>query len=268
MKKTEMRNEKTYALDKMSALEIVRVMNDEDKTVAYAVEKALPQIAQAVENVVDSFERGGRLLYVGAGTSGRLGVLDASECPPTYGVSSDMVVGIIAGGYRTLTNAAENAEDNAASGMLDARNANVNEKDTIVGISVAGDAEYVYSALSYAKAVGAKIVALTCNADAKISSVADITILTDTGAEVVTGSTRLKAGTAHKMVLNMLSTAAMVRTGKVIENLMINLSPTNIKLRDRSIRIVCELTDLTYEQAAEKIDSGLSIKEIVKGNRS
>lgn len=262
-----MRNEKTGALDKMSSLEIVSVMNEEDKTVAFAVEKALPEIAKAVDFIVDSFDKGGRLLYLGAGTSGRLGVLDASECPPTYGVPSDMVVGIIAGGYRTLTNAAENAEDNAANGRLDAQNAKVSERDTLVGISVAGDAEYVYSALSYAKEVGAKTIALTCNEGTKISTIADITILTDTGAEVVTGSTRLKAGTAHKMVLNMLSTASMVRTGKVIENLMINLSPTNVKLRDRSIRIVCELTDLTYEQAAEKIDSGLSIKEIVKGNR-
>ena len=267
MKKTEMRNEKTMCLDKMSALEIVRAMNEEDKTVAYAVEKALPQIAKAVDGIVDSFERGGRLLYIGAGTSGRLGVLDASECPPTYGVPSDVVVGIIAGGYKTLTSAAENAEDNGVNGKSDLQNANVTERDTVVGISVAGDAEYVCSALSYAKEVGAKTVALTCNEDAKIAILADIAICTDTGADTVTGSTRLKAGTAHKMVLNMLSTASMVRTGKVIENLMINLLPTNIKLRDRCIRIVCELTDLSYDEAAVKVDSGLLIKEIVKGTR-
>ncbi|MBQ8375051.1 MAG: N-acetylmuramic acid 6-phosphate etherase [Clostridia bacterium] len=264
MKRTEQRNEKSMNIDKMSASEIVKLMNDEDKTVAYAVEKALPEIAAAVEQIVRSFERGGRLLYIGAGTSGRLGVLDASECPPTYGVPSSMVVGIIAGGYRTLTSAAENAEDNAANGKIDVQNANICEKDTIVGISVAGDAEYVYSALAYAKEAGAATVALTCNADAKIATIADITILTDTGAEAVTGSTRLKAGTAHKMVLNMLTTAAMVKTGKVVENLMINVAPTNVKLRDRCIRIVRELTDLTYEQAAEKIDRGMSIKEIIE----
>ena len=264
MKTTEARNKKTKHIDKMTVAEIVKVMNDEDKSVAFAVEKALPQIAEAAERIVRSLNSGGRLIYIGAGTSGRLGVLDASECPPTYGVTPETVVGIIAGGYGTLTRASENAEDVGENGERDVRNVNINENDTLVGISVAGDAEYVLSALQYAKKVGATTVALTCNADAGISRVADVSIVTDTGAEVVTGSTRLKAGTAHKMVLNMLSTSAMIKTGKVVENLMINLSPTNVKLKDRCARIVCELTDLTYDQACEKIEQGLSVKKIVE----
>lgn len=264
MKNTEQRNPKTMHLDKMTTLEAVTVMNEEDKTVAYAVEKALPQIAQAVDLVVDSFQKGGRLIYVGAGTSGRLGVLDASECPPTYGVPYDMVVGVIAGGKNAVFQAAEGAEDSGASGVKDLKEIQLCEKDTVVGISVSGDAAYIYDALEYAQSVGAHAIALTGNPINRISGVADITILTDTGAEVVTGSTRLKAGTAHKMVLNMLSTVAMVKTGKVIENLMVNVAPTNVKLFDRAARIADTLTGIGVEKAKEELSKGRSIVRIVE----
>ena len=263
MKNTEQRNPRTMHLDKMTTLEAVTVMNEEDKTVAYAVEKALPQIAQAVDFAVDSFHKGGRLIYIGAGTSGRLGVLDASECPPTFGVPYDMVIGVIAGGTNAIYKAAEGAEDSGQSGVQDLKDIALSAKDTVVGISVSGDAAYIYEALSYAKGMGAHTVALTGNPINKISSVAEVTILTDTGAEVVTGSTRLKAGTAHKMVLNMLSTVAMVRTGKVIENLMVNVTPTNIKLLDRAARICDTLTGIGIEKAKEELEKGRSILEIV-----
>lgn len=264
MKNTEQRNPKTMHIDKMTTLEAVTVMNEEDKTVAYAVEKALPEIAQAVDLVVDSFQKGGRLIYVGAGTSGRLGVLDASECPPTYGVPYGVVVGVIAGGRNAVFQAAEGAEDSGSSGVKDLQEISLCDKDTVVGISVSGDAAYIYDALEYAGRVGAHTVALTGNPVNRISEVAQVTILTDTGAEVVTGSTRLKAGTAHKMVLNMLSTVAMVRTGKVIENLMVNVAPTNVKLFDRAARIVDTLTGMGVERAKEELSKGRSIVEIVE----
>lgn len=251
-------------LDEMSTLEVVTVMNEEDKTVAYAVERALPQIAQAVDLAVSSFEKGGRLIYVGAGTSGRLGVLDASECPPTYGVPYDMVIGVIAGGKNAVFQAAEGAEDSGEAGVRDLQEIQLSNKDTVVGISVSGDAAYIYDALAYAKQVGANAVALTGNAINRISQVADVTVLTDTGAEVVTGSTRLKAGTAHKMVLNMISTVAMVRTGKVVENLMVNVAPTNVKLLDRAARITDTLTGIGVEKAKEELQKGKSIVQIVK----
>ncbi|MBQ8320030.1 MAG: N-acetylmuramic acid 6-phosphate etherase [Clostridia bacterium] len=264
MKKTERRNEKSMNLDKMSAMEIVRLMNDEDKGVAYAVERALPEIAEAVERIVGSINVGGRLVYIGAGTSGRLGVLDASECPPTFGIPHGVVVGVIAGGKEAVRKAAEGAEDSACNGIRDVQELGLCAKDTIVGISVAGDAEYVCSALEYARSVGAVTVALTCNEDAKIAEIAEIAIVTDTGAEVLTGSTRLKAGTAHKMVLNMLSTAVMVRTGKVIENLMVNVTPTNVKLFNRAARICDALTGIGEERAKEELSKGRTLVEIVE----
>ncbi|MBQ8876085.1 MAG: N-acetylmuramic acid 6-phosphate etherase [Clostridia bacterium] len=263
MKHTEQRNPNTMGLDKMTALEAVTAMNNEDKTVAYAVEKALPQIANAVELVVDSFQKGGRLIYVGAGTSGRLGVLDASECPPTFGVPYDQVIGVIAGGRDAVFKAAEGAEDSGEYGAKDMQNVGVSNKDTVVGISVSGDAAYIYESLRYAKAQGAHTVALTGNSENRISEMAQVTIVTDTGAEALTGSTRLKAGTAHKMVLNMLSTVAMVRTGKVIENLMVNVAPTNIKLFDRAARICDTLTGMGVEKAKAELAKGRSIVDIV-----
>ena len=263
MKNTEQRNPKSMRLDKMSSLEAVTLMNDEDKTVAFAVEKALPEIARAVDFAVASFNEGGRLIYIGAGTSGRLGVLDASECPPTYGVSYDTVIGVIAGGKDAVFRAAEGAEDSGNSGVRDLQEISLSAKDTVVGISVSGDAAYIYDGLEYAKSVGARTVALTGNPINRISTVADVTIITDTGAEVVTGSTRLKAGTAHKMVLNMISTVSMVRTGKVIQNLMVNVAPTNVKLFDRAARICDTLTGMGVDKAKEELAKGRSIVEIV-----
>ena len=263
MKHTEQRNSKSMNLDKMSSFEAVKLMNDEDKTVAFAVEKALPEIAQAVDFAVASFNEGGRLIYIGAGTSGRLGVLDASECPPTYGVSYDTVIGLIAGGKEAVFRAAEGAEDSGNSGVRDLQEISLSGKDTVVGISVSGDAAYIYNGLAYAKSVKARTVALTGNPINRISEVADVTIVTDTGAEVVTGSTRLKAGTAHKMVLNMISTVSMVRTGKVIQNLMVNVAPTNVKLFDRAARICDTLTGMGIDKAKEELSKGRSIVEIV-----
>jgi N-acetylmuramic acid 6-phosphate etherase len=251
-------------LDKMSALEIATCMNNEDKLVPLAVEKALPQIAKTIEMIVDSFNKGGRLLYIGAGTSGRLGVLDASECPPTFGESHEKVVGIIAGGESAMFRASENAEDLGDRGIIDLKNADISAKDTLVGISVAGDAKYVVDAITYAKSVGAHTAALTCNCDAKIAAVADVAIITDTGAEVLTGSTRLKAGTAHKLVLNMLTTGAMVLTGHVMENHMVHMRPSNVKLKERAARIIVDLTGISIEKAREEVATGASIREIVE----
>ena len=263
MKKTEQRNPNSMNIDKMNAYEIAQVINNEDKLVPLAVEKALPEIAKAIDFAVDSFNKDGRLLFIGAGTSGRLGVLDASECPPTYGEPPEKVVGIIAGGYYAMFRASENAEDLGFNGVKDVLEAKICENDTLVGISVAGDAEYVRSALEKAKEIGAHTVALTCNYDALIGKIADVTIVTDTGAEVVTGSTRMKAGTAHKLVLNIITTATMVMTGHVVENLMVNMRPTNIKLKERAARIINDLTSIGMEKAREDVATGASIKEIL-----
>ena len=263
MKRTEQRNPNSMHIDKMSALEIATVMNNEDKLVPLAVEKALPEVAKAIDMTVDSFRRGGRLLFIGAGTSGRLGVIDATECPPTYGEPPEKVVGIIAGGINAMFRASENGEDLGERGVEDVKNANVCDKDTVIGISVAGDAFYVRDALLYAKSVGAHTVALTCNYDALIAGVADVAIVTDTGAEVVTGSTRLKAGTAHKLVLNTITTASMVMTGHVVENLMVHMRPTNIKLKERAARIINDLTGIGMDKAREEVATGASIKEIL-----
>ena len=241
MLKTEMRNERTMHFDKMSTSEMVAAMAAENYNSARAVEAASEDIARAVDAVAEAFGKGGRLFMIGAGTSGRLGVLDAAECPPTFGVSRDTVVGIIAGGHDCMFRAAEGEEDDEAAGRRDISSHGVGVNDVLIGISVAGGAAYVVGALEEAGARGAVTVALTSNPDTPISRAADITIFTDTGAEVITGSTRLKAGTAHKMVLNMITTCAMSKTGKVYENMMINLRPSNIKLTARMVRIVTEI---------------------------
>ena len=263
MKRTEERNPNSMNIDKMNALEIATCMNNEDKFVPFAVEKALPEIAKTIDMVVDSFNKRGRLLFIGAGTSGRLGVIDATECPPTYGEPPEKVVGILAGGYTAMFRAAENAEDLGDNGVLDVKNVNICANDTLVGISVAGDAMYVRDALAYAKSVGAHTAALTCNGDAKIAEVADVTIVTDTGPEVVTGSTRLKAGTAHKLVLNTITTGAMVMTGHVIENHMVHMRPTNIKLKERAARIINDIAGIGMDKAREEVATGASIKDIL-----
>ena len=248
MLKTEQRNPKSTHIDKMSTVDIVKLMSEENYVAVKAVEDAADSIAQAVDAIVLSMNSGGRLFYIGAGTSGRLGVLDASECPPTFGVSYDLVSGIIAGGYECLVRASEGGEDSYENGVLDV-DTRLRAGDVIVGISAAGGAKYVLGALERASELGCVTVCITSNAGSPLDNLADISIVTDTGPEVITGSTRLKAGTAQKLVLNILSTAAMIKTGKVYENLMINLRPTNQKLRARVISIVREIKGIGEEEA-------------------
>ena len=252
MLKTEMRNPKTMDIDKMDTLSMLKCINEENMYSVLAVERELENIAKAVDFAAESIAKGGRMFYIGAGTSGRIGVMDAAECPPTYGVSQDTVVGIIAGGEKCLVKAGEGGEDVAEAGVADLAKYNVNEKDTVVGISVAGGAAYVLAALEYAKKQGAKTVGLTSNFDSKLAEISDVAICPDTGAEVITGSTRMKGGNAQKFVLNMLSTCAMVKNGYVYQNLMINLKPSNIKLKKRMIGIVVDILGCD-EQKAESL---------------
>ncbi len=265
MLKTERRNPKTTHIDKMDTLEMLKIVNEENMNSVKAVEAELENIAKAVDAITAGFAKGGRLFYIGAGTSGRIGVLDASECPPTYGVPDDMVIGIIAGGDKCLRSASENAEDIGERGVEDLAKYNITKNDVVVGISVAGGAQYVLSALEYAKSKGATTVGLTSNEDSLLAKQSDIAICPDTGAEVITGSSRMKGGNAQKFVLNMLSTCAMVKSGYVYENLMINLKPSNIKLRKRMIGIVQEILTCD-EQQAEKLlkENGWDIKKVVK----
>lgn len=249
MLKTEMRNPNTMHFDRMSSAEQVAAMCRENHNAVLAVEKAAPQIAKAIDVIAAAFNGGHRLFFIGAGTSGRLGVLDAAECPPTFGVPAETVQGIIAGGKERMFSAGENAEDKLENGVADVQQAGVGEGDVLVGVSVAGGAAYVVGALQTARELGATPIALTSNFDTPIEKCADITIITDTGAEVLTGSTRLKAGTAHKMVMNMLTTCAMAQTGKVYENMMINLRPSNIKLKERTIHIVSEIMGCDLAEA-------------------
>lgn len=248
---SEERNPRTMGIDLMAPAEIVATINAEDRLVPEAVGKTLPQVALAVEQIVEAFGKGGRLVYIGAGTSGRLGVLDASECPPTFGVPPTMVVGVIAGGLGALVSAVEGAEDSAESGAADLRAIDLTNRDVVVGIAVSGRTPYVIGALNYAKSLGAVTVGLTCNPDSAIAGLADISIAPLVGAEVVTGSTRLKSGTAQKLVLNMLSTASMIRIGKTYQNLMVDVRTSNAKLLARAVRIVMQATDCP-EQVAEQ----------------
>lgn len=263
--KTEERNALTTHIDRMSTGAMMQVMQNENLNAARAVGAELDAIAAAVDAIADRMRRGGRLFYVGCGTSGRLGVLDASECPPTYGVPYDLVIGIIAGGDKAIRRAAEGAEDSRESGYGDIAAFNLTALDSVVGISVAGGASYVLGAFDRAAEVGALTVALSSNAGCPIERAAKIGIHPDTGAEVVAGSTRMKAGTAHKMILNMISTAVMIRLGHVYENMMVNLRPTNIKLRDRMVRIVCEMTGESYESAEKLLqENDFEIRAAVK----
>lgn len=246
---TEQRNPNSIHIDRASALEIVQMINNEDKLVPLAVEKCLPQIAQAVEKIVTAFQQGGRLVYMGAGTSGRLGVLDASECPPTYGVSPDMVVGLIAGGERALRHPIEGAEDNREQGKLDLQAIHFTEKDVLVGIAASGRTPYVLAGLEYANEVGAITISIASNPNSAMANIADIAIETLVGAEVLTGSSRMKSGTAQKLVLNMLTTASMIQMGKCYQNLMVDVQASNEKLRARAIRIVMQATECTKEVA-------------------
>ena len=234
---TEQVNPATAHIDSCTTLEMVRLINDEDKKVASAVEKVLPEIAQAVDKIAESFSRGGRLFYIGAGTSGRLGVLDASECPPTFGVNPDMVQGLIAGGERALIKAVEGAEDNRQLAEENLRERNFTAADVLVGITASGRTPYVLGGVEFAKTLGAVTVGVSCVENSALAQTVDIAITPVTGAEALTGSTRMKAGTATKMVLNMLTTAAMIKIGKVRGNLMVCVQATNDKLRDRLKRI-------------------------------
>ena len=247
---TEQRNPNSMQLDSLSAQELVALINREDQQVALAVEKCLPQIASAIEKIVAAFERGGRLVYVGAGTSGRLGVLDASECPPTYGVKPEMVVGLIAGGDHALRHPIEGAEDNVQQGQADLEEIDFSARDVLVGIAASGRTPYVLGALNYAKQLGATTVSIASNPKSKMAEVADIAIETVVGPEVLTGSSRMKSGTAQKLVLNMLTTASMVLIGKCYQNLMVDVQASNEKLKARALKIVMEATECDNEAAA------------------
>jgi len=246
---SETRNPATSRLDEMSTLEMVTCFNDEDRKVPQAINAVLPEIAQAVELAAASFSAGGRLIYLGAGTSGRLGVLDASECPPTFGVPHGMVVGLIAGGPGALLKAVEGAEDDPALGEEDLKNLSLTAADTVVGLAASGRTPYVIGALRYAGAVGCATVAISCNPDSPIAHEAQVAISPVVGPEALTGSTRLKSGTAQKLVLNMISTGAMVKIGKVYQNLMVDVKATNVKLVDRACRIVVEATGADLAEA-------------------
>lgn len=246
---TETRNVDTMDLDRMTPEEFVRVMNREDHKVAEAVEKVLPQIAQTITWAVEALKKGGRIIYVGAGTSGRLGILDAAECPPTFGVSSDMVVGVIAGGTEALTKAVEKAEDSDRLCEEDLKKIRLSEKDLVIGLATSGRTPYVVYGLRYAGQIGCRTVGISCNADARISEEAGLAIEVVTGQEVLTGSTRLKAGTAQKMILNMISTGSMAGIGKIYQNLMVDVQQSNEKLMIRARNITMEATGCTAEEA-------------------
>jgi N-acetylmuramic acid 6-phosphate etherase len=246
---TEQNNPESVSIDQMDPIQIAMLMNREDLKVVAAVERVLPDIARAIELVTERVQAGGRLIYIGAGTSGRLGVLDASECPPTFNTPPALVVGLIAGGYRALTNAIEGAEDNRQAGEEDLRGVEVDAKDVVCGIATSGRTPYVLGGLAYAQSLGAATLGVTCNEVSELSEVSDVLIAPVVGPEILSGSTRLKAGTATKMVLNMISTGTMIRIGKTYGNWMVDLRATNVKLKDRSIRIVSGITGLDRERA-------------------
>ena len=267
---TEQRNPNSMNVDSLSALEIVQLMNEEDKQVPLAIEKCLPQIAQAVERIVTAFQQGGRLVYIGAGTSGRLGVLDASECPPTFGVSPEMVKGIIAGGERALRHPIEGAEDSKAQALVDLQTIQFSSKDVLVGIAASGRTPYVIGALEYAKSLGSVTVSIASNPNSAMANIVDIAIDTVVGPEVLTGSSRLKSGTAQKLVLNMLTTASMILMGKCYQNLMVDVQASNEKLKARAIRIVMQATDCDKALAEETLkqadqNAKLAIMMILSG---
>ena len=267
---TEQRNPNSMHVDSLSALEIVQLMNQEDKQVPLAIEKCLPQIAQAVERIVAAFQQGGRLVYIGAGTSGRLGVLDASECPPTFGVSPEMVKGIIAGGERALRHPIEGAEDSKAQAVFDLQTIHFSSKDVLVGIAASGRTPYVIGSLEYAKSLGSVTVSIASNPNSAMANIVDIAIDTVVGPEVLTGSSRLKSGTAQKLVLNMLTTASMILMGKCYQNLMVDVQASNEKLKARAIRIVMQATDCDKTLAEETLklaeqNAKLAIMMILSG---
>lgn len=246
---TEQRNPLSYRIDTKNTEDILTIINKEDHKVADVVKTAIPQICNVVEKVINAFNNDGHLYYIGAGTSGRLGVLDASECPPTFGVPRSLVKGIIAGGNEALTRSIENAEDNGEAGIQAVKDNKLNDKDVLIGISASGGPNYVVDALKYAKTLGVSVAAISCNKETRSFKVVgeDNSIYLPVGPEIITGSTRMKAGTAQKLVLNMITTTAMIKTGKVYNNLMVNLQPVNIKLIDRAINLIVEVTGNNYK---------------------
>ena len=268
--KTESRNTNSTNLDTMTSLEIVKLMNEEDKSVASCVEKSLEDIARLIEETSKALKNAGRLIYIGAGTSGRLGVLDASECPPTFSVGYEKVIGLIAGGNSAMFKAVENSEDSELDVVNDLKKIGLNKKDILVGITASGRTPYVISGIKYAKSLGVKTGSIACNKDAKVSKVADFPIEVEVGAEILTGSTRLKAGTATKMVLNMITTASMVLVGKTYKNYMVDLKASNNKLKLRAENIVIDVTGITRKEAEKALkscdwDVKLSIYSILTG---
>lgn len=261
---TEGRNPNTMDIDTLDTLGILKKINDEDKKVAIAVEKELPYIAKAVDKVVESIKKGGRVFYIGAGTSGRLGVLDASECPPTYGVSPELFNGIIAGGMEALHSSIEGAEDDRELGSKDLKTHNLTDKDIVVGIAASGRTPYVLGALEYAKGIGCSTIGIACNKGSEMESMVDVMIAPEVGPEVVMGSTRMKAGTAQKLVLNMISTGAMIRLGKVYTNLMVDMKASNQKLLARAKRIVKLATDASEDKVDKALEeSGYNSKTAI-----
>lgn len=260
---TEARNQNTMDIDLLSTTEILTKINAEDKTVAYAVEEAIPQITKVVDKVVTQIENGGRLIYIGAGTSGRLGVLDAVECPPTYGVSPDVVMGIMAGGMKATTFAVEGAEDRKDFAIEDLKNVNLSSKDVVIGIAASGRTPYVIGGIEYAKAVGATTSCITTSKNSVLASMVDYPIEAVTGAEVINGSTRMKSGTAQKLICNMISTATFIKLGKVYGNMMIDLQATNEKLVARQLGIISEITGYDSEVAKEKLSEYKTVKKVL-----
>ncbi|MEH7508681.1 N-acetylmuramic acid 6-phosphate etherase [Priestia megaterium] len=252
---TEKRNPQTLNIDELSSLEIVKKINEEDHQVPQAINKVLPVIALLVDEIVSAFKQGGRLIYIGAGTSGRLGVLDASECVPTFGTPAEQVIGIIAGGDKALRHALEGAEDNKKQAIEDLKAINLSNKDILVGIAASGRTPYTLSALAYANSLGTVTGCVVNSPQSPMEQEANYAIVAESGPEVVTGSTRMKAGTAQKLVLNMLTTASMIQIGKVYSNLMVDVQPTNDKLVQRAKNIIAELTGVSSEEAAESLQT-------------
>lgn len=260
---TEQRNQNTMTLDSLSTIEILQKINEEDKTVAYAVEKQLNQIANVVEAVVTAFQNDGRLIYAGAGTSGRIGILDAVECPPTFGVSPDVVVGLLAGGISAFVKAIEGVEDSKELAVKNLQDLHLSQNDVVIAIAASGRTPYAIGAVEYANSIGAVSACITTSPNSALAKVARLPIEAVTGAEVLTGSTRMKSGTAQKLICNMITTTAMVKMGKVYENLMIDVQPTNKKLVSRAQRIVAEVTGVTHIVAQEYIDNFGGVKQAI-----
>lgn len=262
---TEKRNPNTTHIDSLPTLDMVTLMHSESRRAFDAINDVLPQVAQAVDKIAEAFENGGHLYYIGAGTSGRLGVLDASECPPTFGVDDDLVIGIIAGGDKALRKSSEGAEDSYDNGYNEIKSRNFSKNDVLVGIAASGRTPYVLGAMAAAKEAGATVCSISSSPGSKLDEAADIRMSVDTGPEVVTGSTRLKSGTAQKLILNMLSTCAMIKTGRVYENLMICVKPTNDKLKARCANIVSEILGVEAEQAYEMLsENEFDIKKVIE----